>query len=638
MLGLGGGSVIALLALGLVITFQSSGVVNFAHAAVGSYVAFAFFRFRDSHQLILPVFGLPAVDLGGRPTLATALVMCMVLAVGINVILAVVVYRPLRSASPLARLVASLGVMLYFIEVMALRFGAQGSTALRIEPVLPRRLLRAGDITVYSDALWMAGAALACAIAVWWASRSTRFGMATRAVAEDERSAQLVGIDADVVAVGNWTLAGVLAAAGMIVAAPTVRLTPIDTSLLVVPAIAAALVGGFRRPVVAVVTALLIGMAQSEIFNLQVSNQWLTELGLAQGLPLLVILGVLLWRTDPLGARGELGQVRLPSPHLPAGSMWIVGAVVVAGTVAMAVGASDVRSAVIVSAIGSITAMSVVVSTGYVGQISLATAAFAGVSAFSLVKLTAGWGIPFPAAPLLAAGVSALMGLVFALPALRVRGLTLAMATLAAALAVEQLLFRWPWFSGGVEGARLPPARLFGLNFDANALGAARPRRMFGLMVLAVAGAVMVAMVNLARSATAQRWLAVRANERAAAAAGISVTRAKLGAFATSAFLAGLGGALTAYSLSTVSTRSFGVLASVVAVAIGYLTGIATPLGALVAGAIATGGVLSLLAGQEASKYQFATNGVLLVLAAIFLPDGIAGWLSRRGRRYRARS
>jgi ABC-type branched-subunit amino acid transport system permease subunit len=346
---------------------------------------------------------------------------------------------------------------------------------------------------------------------------------------------------------------------------------------------------------------------------------------------------VLLWRTDPIGARGETGQVRLPSPHLPAGSMWIVAAVGAAGTAAMAVGASNVRSAVIVSAIGSITAMSVVVSTGYVGQISLATAAFAGVSAFSLVKLTAGWGIPFPIAPLLAATASALMGLLFAVPALRVRGLTLAMATLAAALAVEQLLFRWPWFSGGVEGARLPPARLFGIDFDANALGSARPRRMFGFMVLAVAVLVMVAMINLARSTTARRWLAVRANERAAAAAGISVARAKLGAFAASAFLAGLGGALTAYSLATVSTRSFGVLASVVAVAIGYLTGIATPLGALVAGALATGGVLSLVAGQEASKYQFATNGVLLVLAAIFLPDGVAGWLSRRGRRYRAR-
>jgi ABC-type branched-subunit amino acid transport system permease subunit len=620
-----------------VVTYQSSGVVNFAHAAVGTYVAFAFFRFRDSHQLILPVFGLPAADLGGRPTLATALVLCLALAVAINVALAVMVYRPLRSASPLARLVASLGVMLYFIEVMALRFGAQGSTALRIEPVLPRRLLRTGDITVYSDALWMAGAVVACAIAVWWTSRSTRFGLATRAVAEDERAAQLVGIDADVVAVGNWTIAGVLAAAGVIVAAPTVRLTPIDTSLLVVPAIAAALVGGFRRPVVAVTTALLIGMAQSEIFNLQVSHQWLTELGLAQGLPLLVILAVLLWRTEPPGARGGIGQVRLPSPRLPAGSMWIVAAAAAAGALAMAVGASNVRSAVIVSAIASITAMSVVVSTGYVGQISLATAAFAGVSAFSLVKLTAGWGVPFPIAPVLAAGASAMMGLLFAVPALRVRGLTLAMATLAAALAVEQLLFRWPWFSGGVEGARLPPARLFGIDFDANALGAARPRRTFGFMVLAVAVLVMVAMVNLARSATARRWLAVRANERAAAAAGISVTRAKLSAFAASAFLAGLGGALTAYSLATVSTRSFGVLASVVAVAIGYLTGIATPLGALVAGLIATGGVLSLLAGQEASRYQFATSGVLLVVAAIFLPDGIAGWLSRRGRRYRAR-
>jgi ABC-type branched-subunit amino acid transport system permease subunit len=138
--------------------------------------------------------------------------------------------------------------------------------------------------------------------------------------------------------------------------------------------------------------------------------------------------------------------------------------------------------------------------------------------------------------------------------------------------------------------------------------------------------------VTLGRSATGKRWLAVRGNERAAAAAGISVTRVKLLAFACSAFLAGLAGALTAYQRQTLSVRSFDSFGAIVALSIVYLTGIATPLGAIAAGALASGGVLTLLAGASASKYQFAVNGVLLVVAAIMLPDGLVGRLTRRPR------
>jgi ABC-type branched-subunit amino acid transport system permease subunit len=595
-------------------------------------VATAFFRFRSTNQLILPIFGLPSIDLGGRPTVVTALALCLLLAALIALMLALFVDRPLRHASPLAKLVASLGVMLYFIEVMSLRFGTQGATATRIEPLLDRTLLRAGDVTVYSDALWMTGLAVTAAVVTWLASRYTQFGLATRAVAENERAATLMGIHPEVIAAGNWLIAGVLGATGLILAAPTVRLSPIDTAMLVVPAIAAALIGRFRSPLLAVGAALAIGMLQSEIFNLQITHQFLTDLGLAQGVPLLVILGVLLLGGDVLPARGTVEHVRLPSPALPRHASLVVIVIACAALLTMLLAGSAMRTGVIVSSIATITALSLVVATGFVGQISLATAAFAGISAFALVKLSVAWKVPFPLAPLGAAAVASLLGALFAMPAIRVRGMTLAMATLAAALAVEQLLFRWQWFGGGVDGARLPAPSLFGLDFDVNALGSARPRRTFGVMVVLTALAITLLAINLARSATARRFLAVRANERAATAAGISVTRAKLGAFMISAFLAGMGGALTAYSLSTVSTQSFGVLASIVAIAIAYLTGIATPLGAIVAGVMASGGVLSVIAGQQASRYQFATNGVLLVLAAIFLPDGVAGGLSRVAR------
>jgi ABC-type branched-subunit amino acid transport system permease subunit len=371
-------------------------------------------------------------------------------------------------------------------------------------------------------------------------------------------------------------------------------------------------------------------MVQSELLHLQSTIEQLPDVGLQQGVPLLVILVTLLVGSGNLPTRDSLRSIRLPSPHLPRRADAVVIAAMVAAVLVMVTGNSQWRSAVIISCIGSIAALAVVLPTGYVGQINLATTAFAGISAFTLVKLADGWGIPFPLAPLLASAVAAAAGLVIGLPALRVRGLTLAMATLAAAIAVEQLVFTWDWFTGGVEGSKVPAPSIFGLDLDIAAVGDAYPCRAFGLMVIAVTTIVLVGAVAFGRSAVVRRWLAVRGNERAAASLGISVTSVKLTAFACSAFLAGLAGSLTAYQRQTLSVRSFDSFGAIVALAIVYLAGIATPLGALVAGALATGGVVTLLAGAEASRYQFAVNGVLLVVAAIALPDGIVGRLSRR--------
>ena len=631
LLGLGAGSAVAVLALGLVVTFQASGVVNFAHAALGTYCATAYFWFRQSGRLVLPIFGVPDFDIGGVPTVATALGVICVIAALLGAVLALVIYRPLRRASPLARLVASLGVMLYLISVTSLRFGAQGATSLVIDPILPTRLVRIGDeIAIYADRLWLTFIALAAAAALSLVSRRTTFGLATRAVDENERAALLIGVRADLIALGNWMAASVFAALAVVLSAPITKLSPVETSLLVVPAIAAALVGRFTAIFVTVLAALAIGMVQSELLYLQSTIDALPDLGLQQGVPLLVILITLIVGSGNLPTRDSLRAIRLPSPHLPRHAEGMVVAVMAIAAAVMWVGASQWRTAIIISCIGSIAALAVVIPTGYVGQINLATTAFAGISAFTLIKFADGWNIPFPLAPILAAIVAAAAGLVIGLPALRVRGLTLAMATLAAAITVEQLVFTWGWFTGGVEGSKVPSPTLFGLDLDIAAVGDAYPRRAFGLMVVAVTTMVVLGAVRFARSAVVRRWLAVRSNERAAAALGISVTSVKLTAFACSAFLAGLAGALTAYQRQTLSVRSFDSFGAIVALAIVYLAGIATPLGALVAGALATGGVVTLLAGAEASRYQFAVNGVMLVVAAIALPDGIVGRLSRR--------
>jgi ABC-type branched-subunit amino acid transport system permease subunit len=202
---------------------------------------------------------------------------------------------------------------------------------------------------------------------------------------------------------------------------------------------------------------------------------------------------------------------------------------------------------------------------------------------------------------------------------------------------VEQLVLASPPLSGGPAGSSAPRPNLFGLDVGISARGADNFRPVFGLMVLVVLVTCCVAVANLRRNGTGMRWLAVRANERAAAAAGIDVGRAKLTAFATSSFLAGLAGVLMAESTATLSPTSFMVIGALVVLAMTYLGGVASIGGALVAGLLAQAGLVTTLSaelsGGDVDRYVFATSGIALILTAIFAPDGITGLLRRRPRR-----
>jgi ABC-type branched-subunit amino acid transport system permease subunit len=277
--------------------------------------------------------------------------------------------------------------------------------------------------------------------------------------------------------------------------------------------------------------------------------------------------------------------------------------------------------------------LSVVVVTGYVGQISLAPMAFAGVAGFTVIHLASG-GVPFPFATLGAALVATVLGVLVGLPITRVRGMSLAVATLAIAVAIEGLVLASPSFSGGPAGMSAPRPTLFGVDLGIGALGDANFRPAFGFTVLVVLVLACAGVANLRRNRTGLRWLAVRANERAAAAAGIDVTRAKLGAFAVSSFLAGLCGVFMAYSATTLSPTSFMVIGALVAVSLTYLAGVSSISGALVAGALTQAGIFTALtsdlAGGSADDYVFAISGVLLIVTAITAPEGITGlWRDR---------
>jgi branched-chain amino acid transport system permease protein len=486
-----------------------------------------------------------------------------------------------------------------------------------------------------SDRLWLAGIVIVTAGALAALYRFTRFGLASRAAAQDETALALVGWSPDRVAAANWALAGVLAGGAGVLVGPITTADPVTFTLLVVPALAAALVAGFRSFAATTATALGLGMVQSELIGVQAHASWLPATGVGKTLPLLLIVVVAVVRGSLVPPRGQLVERRLPVVAVPARPVLPAAAAIIAGVILLLVVHGDYRLAILNSLIGVMVCLSIVVVTGYLGQLSLAQMAFAGVAGFALTRLQHSWGVPFPLDALVAASLAALAGLVIALPALRVRGPSLAVVTLAGALAVEALLFQSPSLTGGFAGTPVRAPAIAGHDLGPGTSVTDYPRIAFALLTLAVVAITATAVSRLRRGRLGRRLLAVRANERAAQAVGISVTATKLLGFGMSAFIAGTAGVLVGWQQGQLSFGSFDVFASLSFVAVAYVGGIGRVSGAVVGGALVSSGLVFLLLDRAAGlgRYQLLASGVAVVVAVVVAPDGLTGLASRVARR-----
>jgi branched-subunit amino acid ABC-type transport system permease component len=183
LLGLGNGAVFGALALALVLTYRSSGVINFASGSIALLTAYVYAFLREGELLVL-VPGLPeTIDLGGELPVLPAMAISVLVAAMLGLLLYLAVFRPLRSAPPVAKAVASLGVSLLITALIAARMG---TTAVAVEPVFPTDLWTAGDVRVPGDRVYLAVTVVAIALLLALTFRYTRFGLATRAAAESE--------------------------------------------------------------------------------------------------------------------------------------------------------------------------------------------------------------------------------------------------------------------------------------------------------------------------------------------------------------------------------------------------------------------------------------------------------------------
>jgi ABC-type branched-subunit amino acid transport system ATPase component/branched-subunit amino acid ABC-type transport system permease component len=627
VLGLGNGAVYAALGLALVMTFKSSGVVNFATGAVALYAAYTY-AFLRKGELLVPIPGLePTVDVGGKWGVAPAFIVAVLLAGVLGVLLYLAVFRPMRNAPVLAKAVASIGIMLILQALLAMQVGENAPS---VKPIFPEGTFSIGDAVIPTDRLWLAVVIVGLAVVAGLVLKYTRFGIATEAAAESEKGALVTGLSPDRIAVTNWGLSSMTAAVGGVVISPIVPLNPVAYTMFIVPALAAALVGNFASVAATVGAGLVIGMLSSEATYLQVTIDAMPDAGVAEAVPLLLIVVFLLVRGEPMPGRGavirsDLGRAPRPNRILVP---TVVGGVIMLAALFLTEG--SVRLALVSSMIFAVVALSQVVVTGYAGQVSLAQLTLAGASAFALSRFGGDLGIPFPFAPILAAVVAAAIGVVVGLPALRVRGLPLMVATLALAVFLEAFWFRNPSLNGGMVGAPIEPATMFGLNMEIGA-GEGYPRMGFSVLCLVVLLLVSIGVACLRRSRLGAAMLAVRANERSAAASGINVGVTKLAAFGISSFIVGLGGALIAYQQTLANAGTYSVFAGIGLFAVVYIAGVTSLTGGVLAGFLAPGGLVFFVVDRYLSlgDYYMLVSGALLVVTVILNPDGIAGALQR---------
>lgn len=624
LLGLGSGAVYAMLALGLVLKHRAAGVVDFGHGAVAMFIAYVYLSLRAEGKLQFPWVILPhEIDLGAPLATAPAIIVSLLYAAVFGAVMYWLIYRPLRAATALTRVCASVGVMLALQAIAVLNYG---TTAQSTPAILPTSALQIAGITVPSDRLWFAGIVVVIATLLAVVYRRTRFGLATQAAAENEQGAALVGLSAERIGTGNWIVATMLAGVAGILIAPVSTVDPTSYTLFIVPALGVALVARFTSFGIAAAAGMALGMLQSEITKLLSVWDWLPQQGLPQALPFLLIMIAMTLLSRGVGARGTIGELRNPSLGRPLSPYRTTLLCFVAGVIVLVLLHGSLRAAFIASIVSVCLSLSVVVLTGYVGQVSLAQMSFAGLSAFELTHLAAGLGIPFPFGMLLAALFAVPLGVLIGLPALRLRGVNLAVVTLAAAFAIDALLFNDDAFSGGLAGRDVPSPTIFGWDIGI-AHGHSYPRVIFGVWVLAIVCLVGLLVARMRNAPAGRMFIAVRSNERAAAAAGINVARTKLLAFGLSAFIAGLGGCLFAYSEQTVSPPSFAVFTSLSLLAVTYVASVGRIAGAVVAGVMLSSTGLMVTAVDKAfgvGKYQLVVAGVLLTLTAIKQPDGIA--------------
>jgi sulfate-transporting ATPase len=601
-------------ALGIVVIFRASRVLNLAHGAMAMAPAYVYYQLATKWHAPVLVALVVGVASGG------------VLGYGIERLFV----RPLRRVSPTAQTVGTVAAFGLIVAIIAKVFG---TLAVLPTPVLPDATIPIGSAVLRGGELGLFFVGLIVAVVLYALFRFTDIGLAMRAAADNRRAASLMGVDPQRTTSMAWILGGSTAAiAGILLAAAT-NLDPYTLSLQALPGFVTVLIGGLESMLGAIAGGAIVGAVIGLV-------PLLPGIGPSPGAPQLMLMLLAFVVMILRGQRFATSDVRAegisadasssttaPRPVGPRRQLWRTdGAVLIAclalvfpvlpGIASNYVGDADV--ALVYALVGT----SLVLLIGLVGQISLAQASFVGIGAFSTGLIITHLHVPFPANTPLAAATAGLLAALLGIVALRVRGLYLAVATLIFAWMCDAYLFQQSWLVGigGSTSFAVPtvgphPGFPF---FDFS------ERKTFYYIALATLVGVVGSITLLRRSKTGRAFFAVRGSEVAAASLGIDVTRYKLLAFAVSGVIAGIAGNLFAANSGAVDTREFTVTVSLFYLSIAVVGGLTSTGGAVAAGVLFAALNELFFQVDALSGYLDVVSSGLLIVVLLIYPGGLA--------------
>jgi len=565
------GGVYAISAVGLVMTYVSSKVLNFAHGAIAFFVAMAFYRFHSVWHWPLAVAAVVSVGLIGP---------------GIGLILWLVLARNLARVGTVVMLVTTVGLYVALTPLTFLVFGNQ--------PIFEPPGLAGSKVDVFhplgvaindNQAIVLFGT-IAIGLGLLALLRLTTAGLLIRAVVDSPALSSLSGTDPRVVGAASWALGCLLAGFSGVLLTPLLGLDPASFTLLVVASLSAVVAARLVSLPLAFGGAILLGVLQ-ELSVKYAPSSGVLSAGIRPSLPFMLMLVFIIGYQVYGRGRAVAGSraVTRPAPFddveagpwvRPIGFMAIVVLVVVVSLMLPDFWVGIVGSGVCLS----IALLSYSVVTGQAGIISLCQISFAGIGAVVTAQLATDNHLPGLLA-LVAGGVVAVpVALIVAVLAVRLGDLYVALATLGFALLMDNLVFPINHFDQQGAGKFVDRPVLGPIHFDGD--------KSFLYLALAIYIVLAVVLRNMRRSSTGMTLAALRSSETGVSTLGLSVVRAKLVAFGVSGFIAGIGGGMLAFYALRARPASFDTLDGIVWLAVVVTLGVRTSVGPLLAGIVFT--------------------------------------------------
>ncbi|GLX11159.1 branched-chain amino acid ABC transporter permease/ATP-binding protein [Microbispora sp. NBRC 16548] len=599
LLGLGAGAAYTLLAQGLVLAYRGSGVLNFAQGAFALIAAFLFLELRQNR-------GLPFVPAFLVAVVATAVLGALVYDL---------IMRPLAKAAAVTRVIATLGLMILIQNAAVLIWGPNPQS---MHSSLPTSTIALGDVYVGIDRVIMFAIAAALTAVLWAASRFTTLGLALRAASDNPTAAASLGWSPITFGRLTWLLSSAVAAVAGILIAPLSSVSAAEMPMLVVPVLAAALFGSLKSFPVAFLASMLIGAGQSVV------GYYVHVQGAAESLPFLLIIAVLVLRGRGLPGRGHVNDML---PEVGSGRVRlsvVIPIVVIVSILVLGVFPVDLVDAVTVTMGWALLLLSVTVLLGYAGQLSLAQFAVGGLAALLAGKLVNDAGLSFAPAMILSVALIVPVAILISLPALRTRGMDLAVISLGVCVAVTALVFTNGDLTGGAAGIPTGDRSFFGIDIDP-----LMDPSKYALFVFFAFVVCALVVANVRRGTAGRRLLAIRTNERAAASLGISVFAGKGFAFTLASVVAAVGGVALAFKDSLLIFENYQPMSSLLVVAFAIVGGVGYLSGSVLGATLATGAIgswiLTHIFDNPDPAWLGLVGGVGVIMLAVQNPNGLAG-------------